>query len=196
MKRFAYVITRIFFALFYKIEVYNAEKVPKKGPALFCANHNTMMDMFFLGFKLKRWIYWMAKEELFRNPLLAILLRSLGAFPVKRGKGDVGSIKTAYKLLNKEKMVGIFPQGTRIDPSKLDTTKVKPGAAMIAVNAGVPIVPAMVEGSYKLFGKMRVIYGDPFTIENPEGRKFTGEELKELSRDILKRIYSLAEEVK
>lgn len=138
----------------------------------------------------------MAKEELFRNSLLAIILKSLGAFPVKRGKGDVGSIKHAYKLLNKGKMVGIFPHGTRLDPSKLETTRVKPGAAMIAINTGVPIVPAMVQGSYKLFSKMKVIYGDPFTIENPEGRKFTSEELKELSRDIIKRIYSLAEDVK
>ncbi len=194
MKRFTYIVTRIFFTIFYRIEVINIEKVPQDGPALFCANHNTMIDMFFLGFKLKRWIYWMAKEELFRNPLMAVLLRSLGAFPIKRGKGDVGSIKNTYKLLKKGKMVGIFPHGTRLDPSKLETTRVKPGAAMIAVNAGVPIVPAMVQGSYKLFSKMKVIYGDPFMLENPEGGKLTSEELKEMSRDIIKRIYSLAEE--
>jgi 1-acyl-sn-glycerol-3-phosphate acyltransferase len=194
MKRFAIIITNIVFKLLFRVEVINRCKIPLKGPAIFCANHNTMLDMFFLGFKLKRWIYWMAKEELFKNPVIACIYRSLGAFPVKRGSGDVSSIKNAYKLLNESKIVGIFPQGTRINPANIDKVRVKPGAAMIAVHAGVPIIPAYVQGSYRLFGKMKVIYGDPFFIENNQDKKYTKEDFAELSRDIIKRIYSLAEE--
>lgn len=193
MKRFAIIITNIVFKLFYRVELVNLHKVPPKGPALFCANHNNILDMFLLGYKLDRWIYWMAKEELFRNPITAFIYKKLGAFPVKRGTGDVGSIKNAFKLLDEGKIVGIFPQGTRIDPSKIETTRVKSGAAMIAVSAGVPIIPAAVQGNYKLFSKMRVIYGDPFVIEDIQDRKYTKEELTELSRDILKRVYSLVE---
>ena len=193
MKRFAIIITNIFLKLFFKVEVINYHKVPLEGPAIFCANHNSMLDMFFLGFKLNRWIYWMAKEELFKNPVAAFLYRKLGAFSVKRGAGDVGSVKKAYKLLNEGKIVGIFPQGTRIDPAKLENARVKSGAAMIAVNSGVPIIPAAVKGSYKLFSKMSVIYGDPFFISNGGEIKHTKEELTELSKDIIKKIYSLAE---
>lgn len=194
MKRFAIIITSIVFKLFFRVEVINRHKVPSKGPFLICANHNSMLDMFFLGFKLDRWIYWMAKEELFKNPIAACLFRSLGAFPVKRGSGDVGSIKNAYRLLDEGKMIGIFPQGTRINPAKLETIRVKHGAAMIAVNTGVPIIPAVVKGNYKLFSKMKVIYGDPFTMPNEQDKKYTREEFTELSRDIIKKIYSLAED--
>ena len=67
MKKFALFLTGIFFRLFYKVELVNKDKVPARGAALFCANHNSMLDMFFLGYKLKRWIHWMAKEELFKT---------------------------------------------------------------------------------------------------------------------------------
>jgi 1-acyl-sn-glycerol-3-phosphate acyltransferase len=193
MKGFAYVLTNIIFKLFFRVEVVNREKVPASGPALFCANHNTILDMFFFGFRLKRWIHWMGKEELFRNPLAAALLKSLGAFSVKRGTGDVGSIKIAYKLLEEGKIVGIFPHGTRIDPSKIETARIKPGAAMIAANAGVPVIPAYIQGNYRIFSKMRVIYGDPFRIESKQDGKYTKEDWAEFSRDIIKRVYSLAE---
>jgi 1-acyl-sn-glycerol-3-phosphate acyltransferase len=193
MKKFALIITNIVLGLLFRVEVVNRHKIPSEGSALLCANHNTLLDMFFLGYKIDRWVNWMAKEELFKNPVLAFILKKLGAFPVKRGTGDVGSIKTAYQLLDKGEIVGIFPQGTRINPEKLETQRVKPGAAMIAVNTGVPIIPATVQGSYKLFSKMKVIFGDPFVISNDQDKKYSKEDLMILSRDIIKRVYSLAE---
>ncbi len=196
MRTLTRIIANIVFRLFFRVDVINPEKVPQNGPALLCANHNTILDMFFLGYGIQRqrWIHWMAKEELFRNPIASYVLRKLGAFPVRRGTGDVSSIKSAYKLLEEGSIVGIFPHGTRIDPSRIETVKVKPGAVMIAVNAGVPIIPAAVCGSYKLFSRVRVIYGDPFYI-NPQDKdkKLSREEMNELSKDIIKRIYSLSE---
>jgi 1-acyl-sn-glycerol-3-phosphate acyltransferase len=193
MKSFVYILTNIIFKLFFRVEIVNADKVPLTGSALFCANHNTMLDMFFLGYRLKRWINWMAKEELFKNPITSFIFKSLGAFPVKRGTGDVGSIKSAYKILQEGHILGIFPHGTRIDPAKIDSARIKPGAAMIAVNAGVPIIPAYIEGSYRIFGRIKVIYGDPFSIGSKKDEKYTREELAELSKEIIKRIYLLAE---
>ena len=194
MRSFTYVLTNIIFKLFFRVEIVNADKVPLTGPALFCANHNTMIDMFFLGFRLKRWIHWMAKEELFRNPVAAFIFKSLGAFPIKRGSGDVGSIKIAYKLLQEGNIVGIFPHGKRIDPAKIEAAKIKPGAAMIAINTGVPVIPAHIRGSYRIFGKIKVVYGDPFVIGGKNDEKYTKEELAEFSKEIIKRIYSLAED--
>jgi len=193
MKILALILSNIVCRLLFRVKLVGYQKIPKKGSALLCANHNNFLDMFFLGYSLKRWINWMAKEELFRNPVLAFIFNSLGAFPVKRGTGDVGSIKNAYRLLDEGEIVGIFPQGTRINPLKMDTVRVKQGAAMIAVNAGVPIIPAIVQGNYKLFSKMKVIYGDPFFIECEQGKKYTKEELSQMSMDIIKRVYSLTE---
>lgn len=192
MKTFARIITNIVFRLLFRVEVINVEKIPAEGPVLFCANHNSILDMFFLGYKLDRWIHWMAKDELFKNPILSFIITKLGAFPVKRGKGDVGSIKHAYKLLSENKIVGIFPQGTRIDPEKIETSRIKPGAAMIAANTGVKVLPAAVKGSYRIFSKMKVVYGEPFVIKKVD-EKPTKEELTRISRDIIKRVYSLSE---
>ena len=192
MKKFAVIVTKLFFGIFYRVEIVNLEKIPAEGSAIICANHNTMLDMFFLGYKMKRWICWMAKEELFKNPIAGWTLRKLGAFSVKRGKGDVSSIKTAYKLLEEGNIIGIFPHGTRINASNVNTVRIKSGAAMLAANSGTVIVPAAVQGSYRLFSRMKVIYGDPFKVDSD--RKYTGGELSEISREIVKRIYALLEE--
>lgn len=192
MRAFFKFISKIAFKLFFRVDIVNINKIPKDGPALLCANHNTVLDMFFLGYKLDRWIYWMAKEELFRNPVMAFVLKKLGAFPVKRGTGDVSSIKKAFKLLKENRIVGIFPHGTRIKPEKLNTARAKPGAAMIAANTGVPVIPAAVCGNYGLFGKMKVIYGEPFLVKSRD-KKPTKEELSEISKEIINRVRSLSE---
>lgn len=191
MRKFLRILTNIVFKIFFKVEVIDYHKVPEEGPALLCASHNTMIDMFFLGFKLKRWIYWMAKEELFRNPLFACILKKLGAFPVSRGTGDISSIKHAYKLLEENKIVGIFPQGTRARTAKIKYPA-KSGAVLIAANAGVPVIPATVCGTYRLFSKMKVVYGDPYYIEK-KGDKLPKEYLSEMSKDMMRRIEALSE---
>ena len=191
MRKFLRILTNIVFKIFFKVEVIDYHKVPEEGPSLLCASHNTMIDMFFLGFKLKRWIYWMAKEELFRNPLFACILKKLGAFPVRRGTADISSIKHAYKLLRENKIVGIFPQGTRTRTAKRKYPA-KSGAVLIAANAGVPVIPATVCGTYRLFSKMKVVYGDPYYIEK-KGDKLPKEYLSEMSKDMMRRIDALSE---
>lgn len=193
MRQLLRLVTSVIFKVFFRVETVNLERIPCEGPAILCSNHNSMIDMFFLGFKVRRWIYWMAKEELFKNPISGFIFRKLGAFPVKRGKGDVGSIKTAYKLLEEGKMVGIFPQGHRLTERNRNTFRVKPGAAMLALNSAAKVVPAAIDGSYRLFGRMRVIYGEPFAIKSENGKKYTVEELSMISEDIMKRVYSLLE---
>jgi 1-acyl-sn-glycerol-3-phosphate acyltransferase len=98
VRKIALFITRLLISVFYRVEITGRENIPETGAAIICANHSSQLDMFFLGCRIKRWIHWMAKEELFQNPLIGKILSVLGAFPVKRGKGDVGSIKTALKL--------------------------------------------------------------------------------------------------
>lgn len=184
---------RLLFTLLYRVEIVHKERVPQKGAALLCANHNGILDMFFIGYKLERWIRWMAKEELFRSPLTKAFFTWLGAFPIKRGKGDVGSIKTAFRLLNEGEIVGIFPQGTRVSKEQRHKARIKPGAAMLAINGKVPVLPVAVEGKYKLFGRIRVVFGEPFLLEADPDRKYAGEELEQFSRIIMDRIFSLLE---
>lgn len=189
------ILTVIILNLLFRIKVIGKENIPEKGPAILCANHKSLLDMFLLGFRIKRWIHWMAKEELFRIPILKNIIINYGAFPVKRGKGDVGSIKAALKVLEEQHILGIFPEGTRVNgKKKREEYKAKPGVALIAVNAKVPIIPAAIVGDYKLFSRMKVIYGKPFCLEVDENKKYSREELQSISEDIMNRVYSLMKE--
>ncbi|MCR4435577.1 MAG: lysophospholipid acyltransferase family protein [Clostridiales bacterium] len=192
MRLLVRIITTAFFKLFYKVEVVNRENVPQKGGAVLCSNHVGVLDMFFIGYKLNRWIYYMAKEELFKIPVLRLLIRQLGAFPVKREKGDVESIKTALKLIGDGHIVGIFPEGTRTSKRKEGKmVKPKPGAALLAVKTGVPVIPVAIQGRYKLFSNVKVIFGEPIKLDASESIKYTTAELTDYSRSIMEKIYAL-----
>jgi 1-acyl-sn-glycerol-3-phosphate acyltransferase len=193
LRGFAKILTRIFFAIFYRVEIINIGNVPSKGPALLCSNHNGELDMFFIGYKLKRWVHYMAKEELFKIPVIGRLVKLMGAFPVKRGDGDIRAIKTTLTLLKQGHIVGIFPEGTRTRGRLNNNIKIKPGIAMFAIKSGVPIIPVAVVGSYKPFSKVKVIFGSTFNLDIDKNKKYTIEEMTIMSRGIMDRVYSLME---
>lgn len=191
---FIRAIFNIFFTLFYRVRIIGIENVPAKGSVLLCSNHIAELDMFFIGYKLKRLVRYMAKKELFNIPLLSIFFRKLGAFPVSRGKGDVGAIKTALNLLEEGHIVGIFPEGTRLKNRKDTNIKVKPGAALLAQKSGAAILPVAISGSYRPFSKIKIEFGKPFTLDLDKDKKYTNSELVEISEGIMKKVYSLLEE--
>ncbi|HHW32423.1 MAG TPA: 1-acyl-sn-glycerol-3-phosphate acyltransferase [Clostridiaceae bacterium] len=193
MRTLGRILSVIILSLLYRIEIIGRENIPEKGPAILCANHKSLLDMFLLGYRIKRWIHWMAKEELFRIPILKSILVNYGAFPVKRGKGDIGSIKASLKILEDQHILGIFPEGTRVSKKKKGEYKVKSGVALIAVNAQVPIIPAAIVGNYKLFSPMKVIYGKPFYLDVDKNKKYSKEELQSISQDIMNKVYLLME---
>lgn len=185
-------IVIIVFSLFFRVRISGRQNVPDKGPYILCANHVGELDMFFIGYRIRRLIHWMAKEELFRNFLLGAVITWLGAFPVKRGKGDIGAIKTAFRLLKEGHIVGIFPEGHRRKNGV--ALKAHSGAAMIAVKADVEILPVALEGSMRPFSKVRVVFGKPFKLNTDNDKKYTNEEFAEMSENIMRKIYGLLEE--
>jgi len=193
LRNFARVIANLVLNILFRIEVINKDNIPEKGAALLCANHTSELDMFFIGLRIKRWVHYMAKEELFKNPVMSLILRKLGAFPVKRGKGDVGAIRNVFKLLDEGHIVGIFPEGTRLKGKVRDKTKIKPGAALIAINSSVPIIPVAVDWNHRLFSRVKVIIGEPFNLDIDKSKKYTSEEMIKISRSIMDKVYSLME---
>lgn len=187
-------ISRMILFSLYRVQLIDKHNIPDTGAALLCANHIGEMDMFLLGCRLKRWVYYMAKEELFKMPVIGLFMKWSDAFPVKRGRGDIGAIKAGLKLLKQGHIVGIFPEGTRTKRKSNGITKAKPGAALLAINSDVPIIPVCVKGSYKPFSKMTVMYGKPFNLEINKEKKYSSKELSEISKEIMKKIYSLWEE--
>jgi 1-acyl-sn-glycerol-3-phosphate acyltransferase len=184
----------IIFSLIYRVKIIDMENIPKTGSLILCSNHNGEMDMFFIGYKMKRLIHYMAKEELFRNPLSSKFFKWLGAFPVKRGRADVEAIKTSLRLLENNEILGIFPEGTRMKKKASNSVKVKPGIALLAQKSGAPIIPVAISGSYKPFSKIKVVFGKPFSIDLDKDKKYTNSELVEVSENIMSKVYSLLEE--
>lgn len=190
---FLRVLCRIFFTLFIRVRVIDAEKMPREGGLIVAANHESMLDMFMIGYRVPRYIKWMAKEELFRNRLVAKFITACGAYPVKRGAHDVSAARTTFEMLEKGEPVGIFPQGTRAK-GKGRAQKAKHGAAKFAVEAAVPVQPVAVWGKIRLFGRVYVRFGDPIRLPSPpDGTKYTKEAYQELSQGILDTIYALME---
>lgn len=190
IKTISKTILKVTLPVLYRIKLYGRENIPETGPFILCSNHQSMADMFFIGYRIKRWINWMSKEELHKNPVFARLLKSLGAFPVKRGKADVDSIKMAYKFLDEGHAIGIFPEGTRTDPEKRNR-KISNGAALIALKKNVPILPVAIKGKVKLFGSIKVKFGDPFKLGDENSSEFDSETLKNHSTRIMSEIYAI-----
>ncbi len=149
---------------FYKIT--GKENLPKEGGYIICSNHLSNNDPIFLGLAVNRQIYYMAKAELFKNPVLSALIRALGAFPVQRGAGDGKAINDAEKIIRDKKMLGIFIEGTRSKTGQF--LRPKSGAAIIASQMNVPVLPLCItpktkDRKVKLFHKTTISIGKPMT---------------------------------
>ena len=188
------------FRFFLQIKVVGQENEPKDGGFLVCANHIAASDAIVLCAALKNHQpCLMAKKELFQIPILAGLLRCLGAYPVNRGIGDVGAVKTSIRHLEQGKCVGIFPQGTRrpgVDPR---TTPIKNGAAMIACRARADILPVYIhtEGNVtRIFKKRTVIFGKPISFTEMRYDPENAGEYARICEMVFDRICALGEEYK
>ena len=135
----------------------------------------------------------MAKEELFKNKLIAKFITACGAYPVKRSARDVSAARTTFEMLEKGEPVGIFPQGTR-SKGNGRAHKAKHGVAKFAVEADVPVQPVAIWGKIRLFGRVYVRFGDPIRLpQSTEDTKYTKEEYQKMSQEILDTIYMLME---
>lgn len=138
------------FELFANIQIFGANKMPASGPVVLAANHLTNFDVLPLQMAaMPRPIFYMGKEELFRNPVSDWALRQMGGFPVYRGAGDDWAMAHAEKVLAQGQVLGIFPEGKRSHGKGLASAKT--GAARLALQAGCPIVPVGVEGTQRMF---------------------------------------------
>lgn len=168
---------RIIYAIFsgivgflFNIKVVNKEREPDDGGYVICANHVSATDPIALCYAFrKNQVFFMAKKELFKVPVLAPLIKTMGAFPVDRGGNDVSAVKNAISLLSEKKSMGIFPQGHRyvgVDPRE---TKPKNGVALVSTKTGADILPCYIwrkNNKFKLFRRTYVIIGDVIPFDS------------------------------
>lgn len=154
----------------WRIHVSGEENIPEGG-AIVASNHTAFSDVLVISASTKRQVRYMAKKELFKIPLLAQLIRGLGAYPVNRGGADVSSIKLTISMLEAGELIGIFPQGHRHGKKDPRTTEVKAGVGMIAYRSKAPIVPVFIDNARGKTGILRknyVTFGKPIYFDELE----------------------------
>ncbi|AXI07826.1 1-acylglycerol-3-phosphate O-acyltransferase [Oceanobacillus sp. 143] len=173
MYHFAAYVVKIILNLFGRIKVFQKEKIPTSGGYVIACTHTGWVDILWLGVSLLPVkIHYMAKKELFQSGFTKWLMNALNAFPVDRENPGPSSIKTPRKLLKEDKVVGIFPSGTRTS----EEVPLKRGAVTIAAYGKVPIVPAAYVGPNNFSDllkrqKPKIIFGDPIYLSEEQPKK-------------------------
>ena len=171
------MIVRALLRLFFGFTVTGREHEPRTGPVIVVCNHLSGLDPLVIGSTLRRPVSFMAKEELFRPPLLRWWITACGAFPVRRGEADRRAVRTALEILHRGGVLVMFPEGTRGRDRTLRPPE--PGAAMLALRTGAPLLPAAIVGTDQVLprdarrlrrSRIAVRFGSPVRVEH-KGRR-------------------------
>jgi 1-acyl-sn-glycerol-3-phosphate acyltransferase len=162
----------------YRVEVHGTENIPAEGPVLLCSNHISNLDPPVVGMMFPRPVAFMAKEELFKAPVIKHLVPHLKAFPVKRGMSDRDALRRALALLKEGEVLGLFPEGTRSKDGTLG--KGLAGAGFFALRSDAVVIPCAIIGPYQRFRKLKVVYGQPLDMEKYRQEKVSAEEATEV----------------
>ncbi len=175
---------RMLMTVFFDAKIYGKYHVPHTGGVLLVSNHQSYLDPILLAVGLDRTMSFLAKSELFKNPIFGGLIRRLNAFPVEQGAGDIGAVKESIARLQEGHLLNMFPEGSRTEDGEIQP--MEKGVALVIRRAKVPVVPVVIDGSFIAWPRkqkfprthpVRVLYGPPM------------HELWKLDRDeILKKI--------
>ncbi|SCI45629.1 lysophospholipid acyltransferase family protein [Intestinibacter bartlettii] len=175
----------IFSRTFFKFEVIGAENIPSEGNLIIAANHKSNLDPIFVASAVnkKRKMTAIAKEELFKNKILAKILNKVEIIPINRQNPGLGTIKRILKYIKNDYALVMFPEGTR---SKTDDfNNAKAGLSLFATKAKAEIVPCTIYSSYKLFKPAKIYFGKPISLEEYYKQKLTSEDHERISGEVM-----------
>jgi len=168
------------------MEVIGKENMPKEGGVLLCTNHIHNFDPPIVGIVAPRPVHFMAKEELFSVPILGRLVPHLNAFPVKRGMSDREALRKGLKVLKDGHVLGLFPEGTRSKTGELG--KGLAGAGFFALRTDAAVVPCAIIGPYKVFSRLKVVFGHPLDMSSLRNNKASAEETTEVIMNEIRKL--------
>ena len=190
------LVVRMLLLLLTRWQIKGRENIPSQGALLIVANHLHLVDPPLLVVSLSRKVRLMAKKELFHSRLIGYFMSGFGAFPVYRGQLDKKALRQVHQLLADGQAVVVFPEGTRSKNAQLQHAF--PGAALIALRSGVPVLPVGINGTEKIKGvawilrrpRITVNIGHPFYLPSVDC-KLTKVELAEFTNSIMEHIAEL-----
>jgi len=196
-------LLRQFYETFFRGEAVGLENIPADGGFMIAANHVSHLDPPIVGALFPRQVCFFARKTLWKPGFASWWLNRVGVIPVDRDGGtDVGAIKRVLAALKQEKVIILFPEGTRSYDGKLQTAK--PGVGLLACRTGVPVVPARVFGSFQAFGRdgtlrlgtpVTVVYGKPIPASDYDDSSAGKERYLLASQRIMAAIAELKEPV-
>jgi 1-acyl-sn-glycerol-3-phosphate acyltransferase len=158
------ILARILTTLLLDLKVSGVRHVPRTGGVLIASNHQSLLDPVVVGVHLQRPASFLAKSELFEHPWFSWFIRTLYAFPVRQGEGDIGAVREAIKRLDEGRALVLFPEGSRTENGEL--LPLEPGVGLIARKAAVPVIPCVIEGSFEAWPKhSRVFHPRPIGVK-------------------------------
>jgi 1-acyl-sn-glycerol-3-phosphate acyltransferase len=195
--RIAWLGFRAVYATYFRWRVFNPERVPRTGPVILAANHASFIDPPLVGSGLTRDINYLARESLFRFPVVGAILRSWNAVPVDRDGGGAKGLKIILGRLLAGGGIILFPEGTRTKDGNLQPAR--SGIGLTVIKSAAPVVPVRVFGTFAAYGRkhkfprpkqVAVKYGVPLNFEKLRA------EAKVCSKPRLKEIYlEVADEI-
>jgi 1-acyl-sn-glycerol-3-phosphate acyltransferase len=198
--RFSYNLVTFIMKSFFRLRVEGRENFPKTGPFMIVANHVSYLDPPLVGILPDRQVFFMAKSELFKAPVVAPIIKGLGAFPVVRESADMKAIRYSISLLKEGKIVGIFPEGTRSETG--DVQEGELGIALLVKQAKVPLVPCHLNGTYHpvhfkgiipVFNRVTVTVGRPMTFDESIEGSTGKEKMKNFTAMVMNQLKQLGE---
>jgi len=166
---FYYVVKAIcwlILKIFWRMEIIGIENLPQSGGLIIASNHVSYLDPAVLAASFNRKIYFLTKKEVFKNNFISFLLKNMNTLPIDRGKVDMLAFKKAINILREEKVLGIFPEGTRSSNGELQELKL--GTIKIAMKTGVPILPVGISGTHKIYPrniKFPILFRHKITVK-------------------------------
>jgi 1-acyl-sn-glycerol-3-phosphate acyltransferase len=170
-----------------RVKDYGRERVPRVGGAVLAVNHAAWVDIPVIGTVCPRRIVFLAKAEAHEIPVLGHVIRAFGTIAVRRGESDREAVRLAREAVRRNQMLGMFVEGTRQRTG--EPGPAKPGAAMVAIQEGVPVVPAAIYASRLWrpgsFAPVSVAWGEPMRFDHlPRSSKGYREATLEIEREI------------
>ena len=199
-KRVHYAVSQFvswfLFVLVFGFRSFGRLRLPSHGGCIIACSHQSFLDPIIVGFSCRRAVRYLARGSLFRSRLFGAFIASYGAMQVERDEADVGAVRQCIEHLHRGEMVLLFPEGTRTRTGEIGP--LKPGVCLISSRAGVPVVPAAVEGSLAAWPrgrllpmprKIRIAYGEP-VMPGGEGvsHRETAERLRAKMKELQARI--------
>jgi 1-acyl-sn-glycerol-3-phosphate acyltransferase len=172
------------------LRIYGSDRIPRHGPVVLCFNHFSWLDPWAIGTGIPRTVYYVAKQEAHDMPVMGWFIRIFGTTSVRRGESDREAVRVMRDIVRRGDALGMFPEGTR---QKVEPGPVLPGAAMVAIQEGAPVVCGAIEGTQRWrignYEPVTVAFGEPMHLEDLPRNSKGYREGSALIEDELRRLW-------